>query len=120
MGKYQTYMKPTPPPKKETHPIWRGIGFVFMIIVPILSYFATILIIDENLKQNWFPFPSDLIISGNDPLLLIKILGTLGISLVLFLIFMSITFILFSAFGTSRYGPLDVPPASYRGKRYKR
>jgi hypothetical protein len=120
MGKYQTYMKQSPPPKKETHPIWRGIGFVYMIIVPILSYLATQYIIEANFQQNWFALPGDLIISGSDPLLLIRVTGTILITLVLFLLFGLITFILFGALGPSRYGPLDVPPQAYHGKRYKR
>jgi uncharacterized membrane protein YbhN (UPF0104 family) len=120
MGKQQSFIKQQPAPKREIHPIWRGIGFLFMIIVPILSYFAAIMLINENINQHWLPVPADLIISGNDPLLLLKILLTILISLVFFLIFILITFLLFSAFGPSRYGPLDVPPQSFRGKHYKR
>ena len=38
MGRHSSSMREPPSKPKETHPIWRGIGCVIIIIVPILSY----------------------------------------------------------------------------------
>jgi len=103
-----------------THPIWRGIGFAMIVLTPIMGYASALLLLDLNTKNRWLPIPGDLLIAGKDPYLLIKIILTIVVSLVIFLIFQLITFFIYRITGPSRYGPLDVPPVRYSGKRYKR
>jgi len=102
------------------HPIWRGIGFAMIILAPILGYAASILILEANQTQKWFPIPYDLLVQWQDPYILIKLIITAVISFVIFIIFQLITFFLYKLFGPSRYGPMDVPNVRYRGKKYKR
>ncbi len=106
--------------KIYVHPIWRGIGFALLIFAPIMGYAASILLIDLNKANNWMPIPKDLLISGSDPYLLIKIIITIIIAFIIFLLFQLITFFIYRIAGPSRYGPLDVPRVAYRGKKYKR
>ena len=122
MSRYNSYQdnRPVTDSKTYIHPIWRGIGFALLIFAPIMGYAASILLIDLNKQNKWMPIPKDLLISGSDPYLLIKIIITLAIAFLLFLIFQLITFFLYRIAGPSRYGPLDVPRVSYRGKKYKR
>lgn len=103
-----------------THPIWRGIGFVLMILTPIMGYAASILLLDLNMQNRWIPIPRDLLIRAKDPYILIKLFITLIIALLIFLIFQFITFFIFRVTGPSRYGPTDVPPVRYSGKKFKR
>lgn len=122
MGRHSSYHVDQPSSsQKEIHPIWRGIGFAMMLLIPFLSYVAAIAILDENIKQRWFPIPSDLLIRwGNDPMLVIKIILTVLIAFALYLVFMLVTFMLNKIIAPPRYGPLDAPQASYRGKKRSR
>ncbi|MBT3241253.1 MAG: hypothetical protein HON98_11520 [Chloroflexi bacterium] len=57
------YTKPKPKPKKKKgqHPVWRGIGFVIMVIIPIISFgFSEIFLnyLEENVRG--FSIPSQL------------------------------------------------------------
>jgi quinol-cytochrome oxidoreductase complex cytochrome b subunit len=121
MGKHDSYRHASDDRqtrKPEIHPVWRGIGFIFMILIPIMSYYGALVLIQENNKQHWVPFPFDLIANEShilfklipDPYIHIKLILTVAIMFVLFSIFSLITFAINSAFGASRYGPYDVPP----------
>lgn len=121
MGKHYTSNIHKPPPKKrEIHPIWCGIGFVMIIFIPIIAYYGTLFFIDENKRQGWFYYPTALAAPGSDSLLFIKVIITLILTFILYSIFTFIIFLLYSLFGPPRYGPTDVPPTQYRGKRYTR
>ena len=121
MSKYDAY-RPEKPRRRtmQVHPIWRGIGFVFMIVTPIVAFFATQLILEQNVEKRWFTIPRDLIASGSDPYLYVKILGTIAIVFVSYAIFMLITFVVYWILGPSRLGPMDTPQRSFRGKQYRR
>jgi hypothetical protein len=106
--------------QKQAHPIWRGVGFGLMVLLPIISYATALILIDMNNTERWIMIPRDLLVRNQDPLLLIKFLLTIilmaGFAIVLTLIFQ----LLYSIFGPSRYGPTDVPPVAGRFKKYKR
>ena len=106
--------------KEQAHPIWRGVGFGLMVLLPIISYATALILIDMNNTERWIMIPRDLLVRNQDPLLLIKFLLTIilmaGFAIVLTLIFQ----LLYSIFGPSRYGPTDVPPVAGRFKKYKR
>ncbi|HZW03724.1 MAG TPA: hypothetical protein VFF68_07350 [Anaerolineaceae bacterium] len=121
-GKYSTYNRgqQAPTKRREPHPIWRGVGFALMILTPILGWFGSLLLVQENIRQRWVPIPADLIWGGSDPLLLVKILVALVLMLLLFAFFQLVTFLLVRIFGGSRYGPYDAPQVAYRGKHHNR
>jgi len=104
----------------KVHPIWRGVGFALMIIAPLMAYATTELILAENLKRNFLMIPVSLVVQWQDPLILVKIIGTLFLSLVFLAMLQMVFFIIMRTFAPARYGPLDVPPASFKGKPYKR
>lgn len=104
----------------KVHPIWRGVGFVFMILAPIIGYAASELILAENQKAGWFSIPQNLIVQWQDPNILVKLIIMVFIALVLYALFTLIYFIIMRVAAPSRYGPYDVPPARYKGKPYKR
>lgn len=108
------------PKEKQIHPIWRGIGFVLVIITPIMGFVIAQMIIDANKVQRWVTIPPELVAQGNNPDLYVLILLTVVMSLFIYLILSLFTFFLLSILSPSRYGPQDVPPVAYRGKRYKR
>lgn len=120
MGKYTSYSSSRQLPKREriASPIWRGIGLAFVVIIPFLSYVASLVILEANAANQWFRIPKDLIMKGwADPYLVAKILIALVIAFVLYFLFTMITFILYRFLAPSRYGPYDVPQVSYKGKK---
>ncbi|MDD5370401.1 MAG: hypothetical protein PHQ40_15065 [Anaerolineaceae bacterium] len=118
MGKNSQYARPNElqleyEKSKKDNPIWRGIGFILMIVIPILAYMATQYILDQNREKNWFPLPADIISPwGNDPLIFIKILITVSITIVAFMVIFLVGSLLARVFGPPRYGPLDSPPVT--------
>jgi len=121
MGKYGSFTRQGVPRKTRTvHPIWRGIGFVFMVVAPFIAFFSTVLLLEENAKQDWFNIPRDLIASGADPYLYVKIIGTITIVFLLYALFMLITFFVYRVFGPPKLGPMDAPQTPFRGRKYRR
>jgi hypothetical protein len=120
MSKYTQQVRPAPI-KREVHPIWRGIGLFFAIIIPAMAYAATLLLLEENKIRGWMAIPKDVLVTfGSDPLLGVKIALTLFLAVVIYGIFSMISFILYSAFAPPRLGPFDAPPIRKRVKPYKR
>ncbi|HVP21460.1 MAG TPA: hypothetical protein VMS73_06315 [Anaerolineaceae bacterium] len=123
MGKYNHFQGKLEPSymNRKIHPIWRGVGFAFMILIPIFSYVSATLFLTENERSRWLVFPTNLILVGQpDPNLLIRIIITIVFMLVLYAILTFVSLVVIRFFAPPRYGPLDVPQASYRGKPYKR
>ncbi len=137
MGKYAKYeYKQVKPRRWKVHPIWRGIGVVLAILVPILSYSGAYLLVRENFQRKWVVLPADLIKTVNFiPLLeaipkqlsgiysiLSGIVASIGriyyVDLALTVFFMIVGFglltifygLIYSAVGPSRYGPVDAEP----------
>ena len=138
MGKYAKYArKPLPKPERP-HPVWRGIGCLLMIIVPIMSFALASIIVPPikatgRLPRDLFQhlsFPTWMMHSG----LLSPIARWLaGIdnfwALVIFFIlslaalsglFSFLYSIIYQRVGPPRYTVLDAPPSRRRGKTYKR
>ncbi len=128
-NKYAKYeYKQIKPRRWKVHPIWRGIGVVLIILVPILSYSGAYLLVRENFQSKWFAVPVDLMKSVNfAPVLTLMpqlsgVVASIGrvyyIDLALTVLFMVVGFgvltilygILYSTMGPSRYGPVDAPP----------
>ena len=112
--------------KVKIHPIWRGIGFLMIVIIPIISYAATEVLIAQNMKSNWFPLPYDLMAQpgqlfyNGDPMVYFKIIITIAFMLLFYGLFTLVTFAMNSIFGGTRYGPYDVPPITAKVRKKAR
>ncbi|NPV55694.1 MAG: hypothetical protein HPY76_03330 [Anaerolineae bacterium] len=122
MRKHSSFQEERPKSiKRSVHPIWRVIGFIMAFLIPFLSYFLSLIAIEQNRANHWIRIPPEFIARGlGDPYLYVKILLTILISVILFGIFSLITFFLYGLLAPPRYGPYDAPPVRYRGKPYKR
>ncbi|MBN2046946.1 MAG: hypothetical protein JW750_03795 [Anaerolineaceae bacterium] len=116
-GSYQAEKKEE---KKELHPVWRGIGCVIIILTPVIAYTGALVLFSLNQEKNWVAIPRDMLIKASDPYILIKIGLAVILAIILFALFLLVTFVFNSILGPSRYGPHDVPQQSYKGKGYKR
>lgn len=106
--------------KKPTHPIWRGIGFILIILIPILSYVGALALLEENAKRGWFAIPADLLVPISDPFLGVKIGLAVVLMVILYSIYTLFSFIILSITAPPRYGPFDVPPVYFREKKKQR
>lgn len=112
--------------RKRIHPVWRGVGCILMILIPIIAFAAGSVLLDMNGRNNWFPLPADLVARPGhflynyvqDPMIHIKLILTVAFSAVLFGLFTWVTFIIVSNFGlTDRNDPYYVPPVRTRRRR---
>jgi len=125
MTKYNQFSPRSHAPKRPwtVHPVWRGIGCLMMIIIPVLSYAGAVLIVQENVKQGWLPVPAEFSRTiavpfvGNVEYLFANLLVTIVLSLIGFGIFTSLYSLMYSMLGPSQYGPLDSPPLR-RGQKW--
>lgn len=124
-AKYREYVSEPGASRKDRqqiHPIWRGVGFALIVLIPIISYAAT----DVLLKQSWFPIPVDLIAQPGqilyrifpDPMINIKVMLFIALIFVLYTLFTLFSFLITSIFGVSqRKDPYYVPPVQRRSRR---
>ncbi len=140
MSKYQTYARKSRPPRRnEPHPIWRGIGCVIILFVPVLSYILSTIAVDYALKSG-IQIPAGLLGSPVMPDWLFVVPGLVGFLnwiesqynlyayLLMALFFavalggvMSLVYaILYRIAGPPRYTELDAPPPSVKTKKYTR
>ena len=129
MGKYQKLSRQAPPPPRPwaVHPIWRGIGCLMLIIGPIVAVAAAHILLDMNLEQAWFAVPREFAAPFTfsavnytvdhffGDLLLAAVFLLIGFALI-----MIVYSIIYSIMGPPRYGPLDAPPVSGRGRSLRR
>lgn len=115
--------------KSRIHPIWRGIGCVLLVIIPLMSYAAAIILIDANSERGWFeiprdlrrlPQPTDLIPSlpgwlANE--FYAKLLVAIFFSLVIFGIFVIFYSLVYRMGGGYRLSPVDAPPIKRKTKK---
>jgi len=137
--KYAQYQKKPLPKPVQPHPIWRGIGFLMMIIVPLMSYAAGVLTVEYALSHN-YPLPYQLLGSPRLPAFIWRnptlaylfapvlqwknLYAHLIFALVYLILFGSILAfvyaLLYRFVGPPRYKPLDVPPPPVKIRPHKR
>jgi len=126
---------------KQTPAIWRGLGCMLMVIIPIISYAAGALTVQYLYENNPAFIPRDLLATAQVPSIIWQVLPVLArflqnifgypflwvnlmATVVYILIFSGIISIaysaLFKAFGPPQYGRLDAPPARKKTKKYVR
>ena len=129
MGKYQQYERKVINRPYRTHPIWRGIGCVLMIIIPIIA-FATSHEMANGSLRNLVPIPNELrgyiqfpdwvwripaispIVSGiaNYPNPWAVIVYGIVIIVIMAGIFTTVYSFIYKFLGPPRYTHLDAPP----------
>jgi len=138
MGRYRDTMKEVEQKATGPAPIWRGIGCLLIVLIPILSYAAAEVTMPFFLNRGLVP--KELLFTPQAPdwLYLMPVLlqafrfllGRYAIMATLLLTVIYILFIggiltVFYAFmyqiaTPSRYGPMDAPPPRIKVKKYKR
>jgi hypothetical protein len=140
MGKYSQLNIRSTKPRKETHPIWRGIGCILMVVVPFLSWGLAYITVKINYSlSTWFiPFqllgtpyfpPNWFGFGYFDQVLFyfqsIDDFYALVVFTILYMIILAAfisaaSALIYRLVNPSRYGPLDAPPPEIKVKPYKR
>jgi len=113
MSKHKVYRTETPPKpsKLPLHPIWRGIGCILLIFIPLLSYLVASSLIKNQQNIPWLVIPQDLVFSQfRDSLIVVKLMYAGILVLAIGAVLALVTFVLNRIFGPSRFGPHDIPP----------
>jgi hypothetical protein len=138
MGRYRDTIKEVDQRVERPHPIWRGIGCLLIIIVPIFSFAAASLSMPFFLNRGLVP--DQLLFTPQVPDWLwyapvlaqivqflfgrFAIFATLMLTFVYALILGGFFSVLYAAMyrmaAPSRYGPMDAPPPKVKIKKYRR
>lgn len=138
-SKYTTVQKKEIVRPYKIHPVWRGIGFLMMVLVPVMSWAGAMLLVELGFKQGWaFMWELTGTVSLPDIFYLIPgirniaswissiqnlraiMLFFLGLMLVFSGIMSLLYAMIYQIVGPPRYTPLDAPASKTRVKRYTR
>lgn len=105
----------------EIHPIWRGIGCIFMLLIPVMSFAGAYILVRENFQQRWIAVPAELSVTFVIPFLgtrlyVADIMGTVVLMVIGFGLMTIVYALIYRLIGPSQYGPLDAPPPKRRKK----
>ena len=124
MGKYTKYQVSREEPAWDIHPIWRGIGCILLLLIPIMSYAGAVALIDSGTLTQYAKMPEEMmrtvLIPGanlNVPHLFANLLVTAILAVIGFGVMTILYAIVWRVFGPPRYGPLDSPPVRGRPRR---
>lgn len=110
----------------KIHPIWRGIGCLLMLMIPVMAYAGAVVLVRMNSEQKWVPMPAELMQTVNIPYLgdVKALFAVLIVTVLLMIIGFGVVTILYSliysALGPPRLGPLDAPPVRTSPAKRKR
>ncbi len=117
MGRYDRYTKKEE--EKEPsgiNPVWRGIGCIMIILMPIMAYAGAIELVEANYINGWVPMPAEFATAVAIPYIgtIQNLYANLVVGVVLLVIgygILTILYsILYSVMGPPKYGPTDAPP----------
>ena len=61
MGRYQQYERRVKDESEKPHPIWRGLGFILMALIAIMSYAGANLLVETNKTKRWIQVPVEIL-----------------------------------------------------------
>jgi hypothetical protein len=118
VAKYRQYEK-RPENRRDrqaVHPLWRGIGCLMMILIPIMAYAGAVLLVQENLRQRWLVVPREfarivsLPLIGDVPYLYANLVTAAILALFGFGLITVVFTLFYRMIGPPRLGPTDAPP----------
>ena len=120
MSKYnRPYLNPAAKPRPwRIHPIWRGIGCLILILLPIIAFAGAKVLVQMNSRRNWVSISKELAGSIVVPVIGRVLYADLAVMIILIVIGFGLLTVLYALmyrlFGPPTYGPLDVPPERRR------
>jgi len=107
--------------KQAMNPIWRGIGFIFIILLTVGAFGLAGYVLDKQLLAPYLPFvvPSDFTVTIAKwlPTLPGKPLVQIGAALLLDVLGYAVIVVVYAILNPIRLGPTDAKPPRGRGRR---
>lgn len=115
--------------KSAIHPVWRGIGCLMVVIIPLMAFAAAAILMDANAENGWVEIPRDLQrlpdldrLAGSLPDWIIvdfyaKVLVAVVFAFLLFGVFTVIYSLVYRMGGGYRPSPVDAPPIRKKTKK---
>jgi hypothetical protein len=137
MAKYSKYQRKSPE-KKGRNPIWRGIGCILIIVVPLLSYGLMLVFVPLIVATGKVPYQLVRPVHFPDWVFKAQIvagiassissINNLWVKIIIFFVTLLIVTgvasllysMIYSVVGPPRYSEMDAPPPKYKGKKYTR
>ncbi len=137
MAKYNKF-QPKTRVTREIHPVWRGIGCLLIVILPIISFLLMLVVSPAILATGFVPYQLTGYVHFPDWMFKTQItagiaryigsLENLWANLVIFIVVLvilsGVIWLLYSALykmvGPARYSEVDAPPTGYKPKKYTR
>jgi hypothetical protein len=137
MGKYQRFEE-KPRKEHEIHPVWRGIGCILFVVIPLAAYFLMLLVSPFIIATGYVPYQLLGFVHFPDWMFKTQITSSIALyigsienlwaNLVIFIVILvllaGVVWLLYSAVydlvGPARYTELDAPPSKYKAKKYTR
>jgi hypothetical protein len=106
----------------DVHPLWRGIGCLMIILIPVLSFAGAVLLVDANIQNGWLYIPREFLWPSGNPLLLSQIGVAVILSMFGYFLFVIFYILMYKFIGPPTLGPTDSPPIRPRkgGKKFSR
>lgn len=115
---------------QKIHPVWRGVGFALMVLVPIMAYATMKIFMEQNDINGWIPITNDMLAKQGDllfrffpdPLLYVKLIAFIACLVVYFAVFTFLSFLVTGMLGATpqKADPYYVPPIKKNIKRRSR
>ena len=103
--------------RKRMHPVWRGVGCVFMGILSLMGYLLADWFVVENATQRWIYLPRELIQPPFAPFLPAGILLKVVAAFLFLMMSYGVLSVIYAIAFPVRRGPTDLPPLR---KQYRR
>lgn len=98
----------------SVHPVWRGIGCLLLIMVPIIAFAGARLLVQANFRQRWVDLPQELVVSYSIPLVgrvFLVDLAVMALLVVAVFALGTVTYaVIYKLLGPPYRGPLESPP----------
>jgi hypothetical protein len=137
MGHYDRYQDRSIK-RRETSPIWRGIGCILLVVLPLITYALTSIAVPFVITTKYVPqelqgyakFPAWIsrvpVLNGIAGFL--GIINDLWLKITIFIVILvlltgsfSLVYVaILQVIGPPRYGTIDAPPSKHKAKQYKR
>ncbi len=121
MSRIQPAFRESTLKKKDINPIWRGIGFIIIILMTVGAFWLAGYVLDKNLLGPYLPFaiPQNFQVTIVKwlPNLPGKLLVQIGAAVLLDVLAYGVMVVFYAILNPVRPGPTDAKPPRGHGKR---
>jgi hypothetical protein len=103
--------------RKRMHPVWRGVGCIFMGILSLMGYLLADWFVVANATSHWIYMPRELIRPSFAPFLPAGIFVKVAGAIIFLILSYGVLSVIYAIMFPVRPGPTDVPLQRKRPRR---